>query len=104
MITKILNLDDSADDNSFVGALDLIVKVAVDYFEIMLTEMLNYKCIFSYKFQHQNKKEDDIYVTPATEVNPISKLEHVGIHVLDAIRMLNSPHLQDQIISNYTRL
>ena len=101
MLAKILNLDDSATDYSQTGGLVLIVKITVDFFEITLIEMVTYKCIFEYHFKHSNPIEDDIHVTPTTEINPIHKLDHVKIHMLDAIKHLNSVHVQENVVSNH---
>jgi hypothetical protein len=46
MIAKILNLDDSRPNQEQSGALVLLVKVSVHYFDITLVEMLTHKCIF----------------------------------------------------------
>ena len=46
MIAKILNLDDSRPSHDQSGALVLLVKVSVHFFEVNIVEMLTHKCIF----------------------------------------------------------
>jgi hypothetical protein len=43
-------------------------------------------------------------MTPITEVNPIVELANIKQHVLDAVKNLNSEHLQEQIESNHIRI
>jgi hypothetical protein len=62
------------------------------------------QCLFEFKFVHTNPAEDDIFMTEATEVNPVHKIADVKSFVLEAIKQLNSTHAQEQIISSHIKL
>lgn len=101
---KILNLDDQdlnqAVNNSFI----FLVKVSTECVEVQLLDLKTQTCMFHFKYTHTNPIEQDIHVTPITQVNPFVKLQNIKLHVLDAIKNLNSEHLQEQIESNHIRI
>ena len=78
--------------------------MSVEEFKVQVLQMQTQTCVFEYKFQHTNPLESDMHITPITQVNPIHKLEDIKQHVVDAIKNLNSEHLQEQIESNHIRI
>lgn len=82
----------------------LLVKVTVDDFTVQVINYHTFDCLFIFKFKHTNPVEEDVHMTPITQVNPFLKLEDVATHVVDAIKSLNSEHLQEQVESNHIRI
>ena len=103
-ITKILNLDDidlnQAVSNSFI----FMVKVSIECFEVQVLDLRSQTCVFHFKYTHTNPVEQDVHVTPITQVNPFTKLQNIKLHVLDAIKNLNSEHMQELVESNHIRI
>jgi len=101
---KVLNLDDKNLHQAVFNSYVLLVKVSVKNFRIQVLNMTTLQCIFDFKFRHLNAADSDIYMTPITKVNPFVSLVDIKTHMLDAIKNLNSEHLQEQIESNHIRI
>ena len=101
---KILNLDDLDLNTAVYNSYILLVKVSVKDFVVQVINHKTLECLFNFRFKHLNPPEEDLHMTRITKVNAIRKLQNIQTHVVDAIKNLNSEHLQEQIESNYTRL
>jgi len=101
---KVLNLDDSSIEKTVRNAYVLLVNCSVADFTITVLSMTTQTSIFHFKFKHSNPSESDIHTTLLTEVNPIYNISNIKLHILDAIKNLNSEHLQEQIESNHIRI
>jgi len=101
---KILNLDDQDLNTAVHNSYILLVKVTVKDFVVQVINHQTLECLFHFRFKHTNPVEEDLHVTPITQVNPFLRLPDIGTHVVDAIKNLNSEHLQEQIESNHIRI
>jgi len=73
----------------------LLVKVSVDDFAVQVINYHTFDCLFNFKFKHTNSVKEDVHMTPITQVNPFLKLPDVATHVIDALKNLNTEHLQE---------
>ena len=104
LLAKVLNVDDAAYEESIDRSVVLLVNVSMDDFTVQVVDLHSLESLFEYQFTHSNPVEDDIYITPATEVNAIHSVEDVRPFVVEAIKHLNSVHVQEQVVTNHRRL
>ena len=94
-------MDDAKYEESIERSVVLLVNVGIEGFSVTLVDLHSLELLYEYHFTHSNPVEDDIYITPATEVNAIYRVEDVRSYVLEAIKHLNSVHVQEQVVSNH---
>lgn len=104
LLAKVLNMDDAKYEESIGRSVVLLVNVSLDDFTVHVVDLHSLELLFEYQFTHSHPVEDDIYITPATEVNAIYRVADVRPFVMEAIKHLNSVHVQEQVVCNHQRL